>query len=219
MDDLVVDIYTDSTDTNINVEGGGSRETSVEAESSGGEAARAFPQSQTGAYSTFEIVEVVTGAPGSLAKAENLGTKTAVKLRLTIPQGREGVPGKPGPPGKSAYEAAKEAGYGGTEEEFNRELAAFNEAVKKAEEAQRSAAASAGAAKAAQAAAEKARDEAIGSSGGGIKFTTDETLTLTEDNVLKVNTAKDAEADNTLPITSAAVFMEIGNIDALLQSI
>lgn len=60
-----------------------------------------------------------------------------------------------------------------------------------------------------------------GSSGssGGISFTTDETLTLSENNVLSVNTAKDAEADNTLPITSAAVHTEIGNIDVLLQTI
>ena len=46
-----------------------------------------------------------------------------------------------------------------------------------------------------------------------------ETLVLTGDGVLKVNTADAAEKDNTLPITSAAVQVEIGNIDALLQTI
>ena len=45
------------------------------------------------------------------------------------------------------------------------------------------------------------------------------TLILTEEGVLKVNTADVAEQDNTLPITSAAVHVEIGNIDALLQTI
>lgn len=54
---------------------------------------------------------------------------------------------------------------------------------------------------------------------GAADFTTDGTLTMTADRVLKVNTAKDAEADNTLPITSAAVYTEIGNIDALLKTI
>lgn len=54
---------------------------------------------QTGAYSTFEIVEVVTGEPGTLAEAINLGTKTAVKLKLVIPQGKQGRPGDKGDPG------------------------------------------------------------------------------------------------------------------------
>ena len=58
---------------------------------------------------------------------------------------------------------------------------------------------------------EKAADESV-------EFTTDATLTL-KDGVLSVNTAKDVEADNTLPVTSAAVYTEIGNIDVLLQTI
>ena len=40
--------------------------------------------------------------------------------------------------------------------------------------------------------------------GGGITFETDETLTLAN-GILSVNTAKDVEQDNTLPVTSAAV--------------
>lgn len=36
---------------------------------------------------------------------------------------------------------------------------------------------------------------------------------------LAVDVANDAEADNTRPITAAAVFTEIGNIDVLLQTI
>lgn len=55
--------------------------------------------------------------------------------------------------------------------------------------------------------------------GGGISFTTDETLTLSEDGVLSVNTADVVEPDNTLPVTSAAVQITVGNIDALLQTI
>lgn len=54
--------------------------------------------------------------------------------------------------------------------------------------------------------------------GGGVSFTTDETLSLT-DGVLSVNRADSVQADNTLPITSAAVYVEIGNIDVLLQTI
>lgn len=52
----------------------------------------------------------------------------------------------------------------------------------------------------------------------GVNFTTDETLTL-KDGILSVNTAHDMEQDNTLPITSAAVFAEVGNINALLETI
>jgi len=56
--------------------------------------------------------------------------------------------------------------------------------------------------------------------GGGTSFTTDETLTLDPDTkVLSVNRALAVEADNTLPVTSAAVYVEVGNIDALLQTI
>lgn len=54
--------------------------------------------------------------------------------------------------------------------------------------------------------------------GGGVDFTTDETLTL-KNGVLSVNRATDVEEDNTLPITSAAVYETVGNINALLESI
>lgn len=54
--------------------------------------------------------------------------------------------------------------------------------------------------------------------GGGTNFTTDETLTLSE-GVLSVNTADDVEAGNSLPITSNAVYGQLGNIKALLSRI
>ena len=52
----------------------------------------------------------------------------------------------------------------------------------------------------------------------GTKFTTDETLTL-KDGVLSVNTTNDMEQDNTLPITSAAVYTAVGNIEVRLSTI
>lgn len=61
------------------------------------------------------------------------------------------------------------------------------------------------------------KEEASGT-GGGVDFTTDETLTL-KDGVLKVNTTNNVSGDNTLPITSAAVHTQIGNIEALLGTI
>lgn len=54
---------------------------------------------------------------------------------------------------------------------------------------------------------------------GGVYFTTDETLTLDENNVLSVNVASEPEPDNTLPISSAAVATTVGNIEILLQTI
>lgn len=54
---------------------------------------------------------------------------------------------------------------------------------------------------------------------GGVDFTTDETLTLSEEHVLSVNRAFSVEQDNTLPITSAAVHETVGNINALLATI
>lgn len=53
---------------------------------------------------------------------------------------------------------------------------------------------------------------------GGTSFTTDETLTLVN-GILSVNTADEAEMDNTLPITSSAVYTAVGNINALLETI
>lgn len=56
--------------------------------------------------------------------------------------------------------------------------------------------------------------------GGALRINSlDETLNLSQEGKLSVNTAKDAEQDNTLPITSAAVYTELGNIDALLATI
>ena len=46
-----------------------------------------------------------------------------------------------------------------------------------------------------------------------------ENLSITQTGRLSVLTANDAEHDNTLPITSAAVYTEIGNINVLLATI
>lgn len=48
---------------------------------------------------------------------------------------------------------------------------------------------------------------------------TNETLTVTDDGKLAVNTSTSVSQDNTLPITSAAVHTEVGNINALLETI
>lgn len=53
----------------------------------------------------------------------------------------------------------------------------------------------------------------------GVNFTTDATLNLSDDGILSVNTADEVEQDNTLPVTSAAVYAEVGNINALLETI
>lgn len=55
-------------------------------------------------------------------------------------------------------------------------------------------------------------------SAGGADFETDKTLTL-KGGVLSVNTAEAVEQDNTLPITSAAVYQTVGNIENLLKTI
>ena len=57
-----------------------------------------------------------------------------------------------------------------------------------------------------------------GGNSGGTSFTTDASLSLVN-GVLKVNTTNEAAADNTLPITSAGVYTQIGNIDILLKTI
>ena len=56
--------------------------------------------------------------------------------------------------------------------------------------------------------------------GGGAAYTIGHGLKLdAETNTLSVDTADKMEQDNTLPITSAAVYVEVGNINALLKTI
>lgn len=52
----------------------------------------------------------------------------------------------------------------------------------------------------------------------GVSFETDATLKL-ENGVLSVNTVNAVEEDNTLPVTSAAVYSQLGNIEILLGTI
>lgn len=59
----------------------------------------------------------------------------------------------------------------------------------------------------------------IGSSaGGGVPYQIGDGLKVVE-NVLMVDTADRVEEDNTRPVTSAAVYVEVGNIEALLANI
>ena len=55
--------------------------------------------------------------------------------------------------------------------------------------------------------------------GGGFPYQLGSSLKVVGVNTLEVNTADAPEADNTLPITAAAVHTTVGNIDALLQTI
>ena len=61
--------------------------------------------------------------------------------------------------------------------------------------------------------------DAGNNTGGDTSFTIGKSLTLGEDGVLEVNVANTVEADNNLPITSAAVHAEVGNIGVLLETI
>lgn len=61
-------------------------------------------------------------------------------------------------------------------------------------------------------------NEAARTGSGGTAFDLGPTLRL-DGNTLSVNTTDAAEQDNTLPITSAGVYKEVGNINALLATI
>ena len=58
----------------------------------------------------------------------------------------------------------------------------------------------------------------IPSSGGGINYIIGDGLKL-EGRTLSVDTATEVQQDNTKPITSAAVYTTVGNIEALLETI
>ena len=56
--------------------------------------------------------------------------------------------------------------------------------------------------------------------GGGGGYNIGSGLKLDEEtNTLSVDTAESVEKDNTKPVTSAAVYTEVGNINALLATI
>lgn len=55
--------------------------------------------------------------------------------------------------------------------------------------------------------------------GGGMNYQIGHGLKVTGVNTLEVDTAEEAEQDNTLPITSAAVYTTVGNIEILLETI
>lgn len=52
---------------------------------------------------------------------------------------------------------------------------------------------------------------------GGVKV--GDHLSITEDGVLSVIVANEIDEDNTHPVSAATVYTEVGNINALLQSI
>ena len=58
-----------------------------------------------------------------------------------------------------------------------------------------------------------------GGGGGGTGYNIGHGLKVVDGTTLEVDTAEKVEQDNTLPVTSAAVYVEVGNIDALLQTI
>lgn len=54
---------------------------------------------------------------------------------------------------------------------------------------------------------------------GGAFFDIDNETLIMEGGVIRVNTANAVEQDNSLPITSAAVYTTVGNIGAILDTI
>lgn len=55
--------------------------------------------------------------------------------------------------------------------------------------------------------------------GGDMSFPIDNETLIVKNGVLCVNTINDVQQDNTLPITSAAVYATVGNISAILDTI
>ena len=54
---------------------------------------------------------------------------------------------------------------------------------------------------------------------GDMSFPIDNETLIVKNGVLCVNTINDVQQDNTLPITSAAVYATVGNISAILDTI
>ena len=67
-------------------------------------------------------------------------------------------------------------------------------------------------------AGERLTGRLAGGTGGGVSYEIGPGLKV-EDGVLSVDTADAVEEDNTKPITSAAVYTELGGVEALLANI
>lgn len=106
-------------------------------------------EAKTGAETARQAIENLgvsaeTGEPGAEATVQKTVSDTgSVNLKFTLPRGKQGPkgeqggpgeqgePGTPGTDGKSAYQQAQEAGYTGTEAEFNAALAKTGSAMQK----------------------------------------------------------------------------------------
>lgn len=62
-------------------------------------------------------------------------------------------------------------------------------------------------------------EDGTGSSNSGASLNIDNATLVTKNGVLQVNTTNEMAADNTLPITSAGVYTQVGNIAVLLDTI
>ena len=58
----------------------------------------------------------------------------------------------------------------------------------------------------------------VGGGMGGVKYEAGENISI-EKNVISVVTTDEMESDNTKPITSAGVYAQVGNINAILATI
>ena len=83
-----------------------------------------------GTSATIRPGSITSVGPDELPEVSNSGTEQNAVFDFKIPRGRDGNPGTPGSPGangKSAFQAAVDAGYTGTEEEFNSSLAGMKD--------------------------------------------------------------------------------------------
>ena len=104
------------------------------------EAAEEAAESANDAETTAEIVKSVSLHPAYIGATGTWYTwDTAIsayadsEIPATGPQGAQGVPGQDGADGKSAYEAAQDGGYTGTETQFNDDLASAGDKYEKPE--------------------------------------------------------------------------------------
>lgn len=85
-----------------------------------------------GISATVAVGTVTDSEPGGAAAVANSGTALAAVLDFVIPRGQvgpQGPAGANGAAGKSAYQAAQEGGYTGSESEFNQTLGGLEETL------------------------------------------------------------------------------------------
>lgn len=166
-----------------------------------------------GQAATIEVGETATGEPGTPAAVVNAGTTNAAVLRFTIPKGEKGDTGPRGVKGDTGNPGV----YTGQNEPADSDIDVW---INPDGEASGGSVPFGG--KKGQVLTKRSDSEMdfvwMDPQGGSGGYVIGSGLKL-DGNTLSVDTAEAVEEDNTKPVTSGAVYVQLGNVEVLLENL